>query len=127
MTKAQEQMTKAIQVGIKGFVAGSFGGAKQPTDSLTGYPLTLETSRVYYYAAYAYSSIEDAFLESVGYPQELNSRQLQAWVNYHWQYARLELAEDFSDIHIPVTDDMLERRQGIRESMNAIGYKLVTL
>lgn len=124
MTKAQEQMRKSVESGIEGFIAGNFSMGIQPTDSLTGHPLTLETSRVYYYAAYAYSSIEDAFLESVGYPQELNSRQLQAWVNYHWQYARLELAEDFSDIHISVTGDMLERRNGIRESMSTLGYKV---
>lgn len=123
MTKAQEQMHKAVEIGIKGFLAGSFA-SHQPVDSITGYSLTPETSRVYYYSAYAYSSIEDAFLGSIGYPNELSSKQLQAWAIYHWQYARLELAEDFSDVHIPVTDDMLERRKEVHESMSILGYKV---
>lgn len=123
MTNIQEQMRSIIESGIDGWITAQFASEYQPTDSLTDYPLTLETARIYYHSSMPYSAIEDGFLKSVGRVKELNASQMQEWASYHWQYARLELSEEFSNIKIEITDDMLERRQALRDEMVTKGYK----
>ncbi len=126
MTNIREQMKQVIQSGIDGWVMAQFGGDKQPVDSITRYPLTLNTVRVYYRATMPYSAIEYAYLESVGGVTEFTPSEMQEWANYHWQYAHLELAEDFSNVKPKVTDAILERRQQVRDEITTKGYKLVT-
>ena len=126
MTNIREQMLEVIQSGIDGWIAAQFKGDHQPVDSITGYPLTLETARVYYRATIPYSQLERAYLEHVGGITEFTPQQMQGWVNYHWMYAYLELAEDFGDmVALPITDDMLARRDNIRQQMMAQGFKQV--
>mgnify|MGYP001561843274 CR=1 FL=1 len=123
-TKIREQMRKVIQVGIDGWIAAQFSAGEQPTDSLTEYPLTPDTVMVYYHSIYPYQTIEDAFLASIGNVRKLDNQMVQAWINYHWQYAHLELAERFDVPVIPLTDDMQERREQLRQGLYEQGYKL---
>lgn len=126
MINLREQMRAVIQDGIDGWLDACFGGAKAPTDSLTGYPLTRETSRIYYHSEYSYSKLEDRFLEEYGHLHELSAADLQTWVNYHWNFARVELSEDFSDFKgYPVTEDMEARRQDLRKELYMQGYRRV--
>ncbi len=121
-------MLEVIQAGIDGWIAAQFKGDHQPVDSITGYPLTVGTARVYYRATIPYSQLERAYLEQVGGVNEFTPQQMQGWVNYHWMYAYLELAEDFSDMKaLPITDDMLARRENIRQQMIDFGFRLVEL
>lgn len=126
MTNLRQQMRDAVQAGIDGWLAVCFSGDYVPTDSITEYPLTPDTARIYYHSSMPYSAIEDGFISQMGNVHELNAEQLQAWINYHWQYARVELAEDFSQMPIvPITPDMETRRNDIRLQMAGQGYKLV--
>lgn len=127
MTNLREQMRGVIQDGINGWLDACFGGDKAPLDSITGYPLTRETSRIYYHASYSYTTLENTFLEGMGDVCELNANDLQRWVNYHWNFARVELSEDFSGFKgYPVTEDMELRRRSFRETLYMQGYRKVT-
>lgn len=125
MTKLRAQLRRAVQAGIDGWLAACFSGAFAPIDSLTDYPLIPETARIYYHSSMPYRAIEDAYIEQMGVVQALNDEQLQMWINYHWQYARVELAEDFSAVPpMPITADMEARREQMRQSLYARGYQL---
>lgn len=124
MIRIRQQMQDVIQQGIDAWVMTQFSGNRQPVDSITGYPLTLDTARVYYRATVPYSAIERGYLEQVGGITEFTPQEMQEWAAYHWQYAHLELAEDFSAVKPVVTQEMLERRQQLRDEMIDRGYKL---
>ena len=127
MTNLREQMRAVIEDGINGWLDACFGGGNIPTDSLTGYPLTRDNSRIYYHSEYSYSKLEDRFLEIYGHLEALSAADLQTWVNYHWNFARVELSEDFSDFKgYPVTADMEARRQDLRNELYIQGYRKVT-
>ncbi len=122
----QQQMRVVIEEGIRGWFESCFKDDKQPVDSLTDYPLTRKTARVVYRTAYPYLVIQDCFLRNYPNIQYLDTRTLQKWVNYHWKYASLELAEDFGDTQlVPLTADMQSNREDIRNSMKAQGYRLI--
>lgn len=125
MISIHEQMRQVIQPGIDGWIESMFANDNQPTDSIsTYYPLTRDKARVYYHSSLPYAALVKEFLESMGDVNELDPTQLQAWVNYHWQYARLELAEDFSDVQFKsLSPDMERRRNELRQEMTEKGYK----
>ena len=125
MTNIREQMRQVIQSGIDGWIEAQFAGDNQPTDSLTDYPLQRDMTIVYYHSQYPYQTIENAFLEALGNVKELDNQQLQAWIEYHWQYAYLELAERFEVPIVELSEDMLERREQLRQEMIGQGYKPV--
>lgn len=127
MINIREQMLEVIQSGIEGWVTAQFKGDHQSVDSITGYPLTIETARIYYRATIPYSAIERGYLEQVGGIIEFTPDEMQGWINYHWKYVYLELAEDFSNVRPLVTGDMLERRESIRQAMFGLGYKQVKI
>lgn len=127
MTNIREQMRQVIQQGIEGWIEAQFAGDNQPTDSLTNYPLQRDMTIVYYRSQYSYQSIEDAYLQAVGDVEKLDNQQLQVWIDYHWQYAYLELAERFEVPIVELTENMQARREQIRQGMIGQGYKQVKL
>lgn len=125
-TNIREQMRQVIQSGIEGWIDAQFSGDNQPTDSINSYyPLQRDMVIVYYHSQYPYQLIEDAYLQALGDTKELDNQQLQAWIEYHWQYAYLELAERFDIPVIELTEDMQERRKQLRDEILERGYKLV--
>lgn len=126
MTNIRQQMREAVQSGIDGWLDACFTGHNNPTDALTGYPLTRDTARVVYRSQKAYMAIEDEFLEGITPTTQYDTKFFQAWINYHWHYAHLELAENYEHMVMPVvTEEMLERRQILREELIGRGYQLV--
>lgn len=124
MTDIKEQMRKVIQSGIEGWIEAQFSGTIQPVDSLTDYPLQRDAVIVYYHSMYPYQSIEDAFLAQTS-EAKWNTQLMQTWIEYHWQYAYLELAERFDVPVIELTEDMQTRRQQLRQEMIGQDYKQV--
>lgn len=124
MADIRAQMKNVIQSGIDGWLDACFSGNNAPTDAITGYPLTRDSVVVMYHSEKPYQAIEDEFLEGVVGSVKPTSKFFQAWSNYHWNYARLELAEKFEPVQLELSEDVLNRREQIRQEFYALGYKL---
>ncbi len=125
MTNLREHLRTVIEQGIDGWLDACFTGKHQAVDSITGYPLTRETALVMYKSDAPYRTIEDAFVAFTYLDAPITPELIQAWIEYHWQYARLELAENFGDVSLPMTDEMEARREELREDLVGRGYTRV--
>lgn len=121
MFTTKDWMQWAVNEGVNGFVEASFAGGRQPLDTVTGYPLTPDITRVRYIFQYPYQTLEDTFLKHVQWADdyEPSINELQDWTRYFWQYVKLELVENFSDI-LPVSEWVFEKT---RREMEAMGYE----
>lgn len=123
MTELRTKMREVIQSGIDGWLDAVFSGGQQPLDP-SGYPLTRDRTAVFYRSGKPYQTIEDEFLEGIAVEIKSESKFFQAWSNYHWNFAHLELGEVFEPVTLELTPDILERRQQMREELYSNGYKL---
>lgn len=117
MTDIRDKMKAVIQSGIDGYLDAAFSGQNAPKDAVTGYPLFRDSVEVIYRSQIPYQQIEDEFMEGLAAPPKASSKFFQAWSNYHWNYAHLELVERFEIVRIELTEEMLERREQARQSM----------
>jgi len=122
MINLREHLRAVIQQGVAGWIDACFSGDYQPVDSITGYPLTRETALVMYKSDAPYKAIEDAFVAFTYSDTPITPKLIQAWISYHWQHAKLELAENFGYVSLPMTDDMEARREQLRGELVGQGY-----
>lgn len=121
----RQAMRQVIQDGIDGWLDACFSNKDSARDAITGFLLTRDTARVVYRSKQPYQSIEDEFLEGVDPATKTDTRFFQAWINYHWHYAHLELAENYEHMTMPlITEDMLIRREQLRTEIFGQGYNL---
>lgn len=119
MTDIRAKMKAVIQSGIDGWLDAAFSAQNAPKDAVTGYPLRQDSVEVVYRSQIPYQQIEDEFMEGLAVPPKATSKFFQAWSNYHWHYAHLELVERFEIVRIELTEEMLERRHEACQAMFA--------
>jgi hypothetical protein len=118
-------MRQAIEVGIQGFLMSCFADGRQPIDPDSGYLLTPDNSEARFVSDYPYLAIENTFLQYAGWTEDrdLTTDELQAWLDYFWQYAKLVLQERLPKAPDYWTAEMEARRGRLRQQfMEQRGY-----